>query len=71
MRVKGQYMGKEDEMKLQVVDKETHRKIHSGYGSKSNATIKWSRGSTFSFSICVLFVFIYTSTIKIAVASGL
>jgi ligand-binding SRPBCC domain-containing protein len=27
MRVKGQYMGKEDEMKLQVVDKEPNRRL--------------------------------------------
>jgi ligand-binding SRPBCC domain-containing protein len=27
MRVKGQYMGREEEMKLQVVDKETNRKL--------------------------------------------
>jgi ligand-binding SRPBCC domain-containing protein len=27
MRVKGQYMGKEDEMKLQVVDKESNRRL--------------------------------------------
>jgi ligand-binding SRPBCC domain-containing protein len=27
MRVKGRYMGREEEMKLQVVDKETNRKL--------------------------------------------
>jgi hypothetical protein len=27
MRVKGQYMGKEEEMRLQVVDKEENRKL--------------------------------------------
>ena len=27
MRVKGQYMGKEDEMKLQVIDKEPNRRL--------------------------------------------